>query len=71
MTLGQRIKKARIDAGYKTYRQCEEATGLSATSIHKWESGNYKPGCDALRVLAKVLGVSADWLLGIEKKGGR
>ena len=41
-----------------------EAVGVTKETIANWESDGI-PGAEVIRVLVRVLGVSADWLIGI------
>lgn len=43
-----------------------DALGVSRQSVSKWETDESKPDISKLPVLAKVLGVSIDWLLSEE-----
>lgn len=61
---GERLKLARMRAGY-SLRRLESALGhkVSAQAIGKYERGEMMPGSDVLFTLAKVLGVSLEYLL--------
>jgi transcriptional regulator with XRE-family HTH domain len=63
----------------KRLKQAREARGLSQnglaaalggevtqSAVSYWESGKNLPATETLRELCTVLGVSADWLLGLE-----
>ncbi|MBD5451284.1 MAG: helix-turn-helix transcriptional regulator [Lachnospiraceae bacterium] len=58
-----RIKKARIDAGY-TQNQVAEITGISQPILSNLETGEREPSLENLGVLADFYEVSVDWLLG-------
>lgn len=58
-----RIKKARIDAGY-TQNQVAEITGISQPILSKLETGEREPSLENLGILADFYEVSIDWLLG-------
>jgi len=62
MTLGQRLKKVRIDKGYS---QSDVATflNISRQSISRWETDKAYPDIDNLVVLSKYYEVSIDELL--------
>lgn len=62
MNLGERLKGARKRAGL-TLRALGERVGVSAQAISKYERGLDVPGSEVLIRLAKVLGVSLEWLL--------
>jgi transcriptional regulator with XRE-family HTH domain len=60
--LAQRIKSARQRAGM-TQREMAETLSVSAGAVGQWETIG-SPSIERLTVLARVLGVSVDWLLG-------
>lgn len=62
MTFGEKLKKARVEAGYT---QDELATKLlvSRAAIAKWETDRGLPDIANLRAIAEVVGVSVDYLL--------
>ena len=59
----QRLKAARDLRGY-SQEQLAERSGLQASAISHFETGNRKPSFDNLKRLADALGVSTDYLLG-------
>lgn len=63
--LFERIKELRIEKGL-TQAQLSANTGLSQSAIAYWETGQRMPNAQAIIVLAKYFGVSADYLLGLE-----
>jgi transcriptional regulator with XRE-family HTH domain len=65
-TLGKRIRMARV---YHEMSQAELARhiGISTTSMNQIESGKTPdPAASRIKGIAEVLGVSADYLLGLE-----
>ena len=60
----ERLKKARIDAGY-TQSQIQEITGISRSSISKFETGAQEPNIEQLGTLAQFYNKSLNWLLGV------
>lgn len=68
---GDRLKQARSARGLS---QADLAAALLATTaidvtqsaVSYWESGKNLPTLDAFVALTRALGVSADWLLGID-----
>lgn len=60
----QRIKKARIDAGY-TQQQVADITGVNRSSLAKYELGQIEPNLETLGTLAQFYNVSIDWMLGV------
>lgn len=63
MTLGEKIKAARLAKGY-TQRQLAEILNAKNTTLCNWESGLNKPDADMIAKICTVLGVSANYLLG-------
>lgn len=61
MNIFERIKKARRDAGLSQSDLARKAN-LSRTSIHNYEQGRYIPSIADTIIIAKVCGVSLDWL---------
>lgn len=61
--LPQKLKKARMEAGY-TQKQVEELTGISQAIISNIENGNREPSIENLGILIDFYAVSADWILG-------
>ena len=62
-TLPQKLKKARIEAGY-TQQQVAKITGISQAIISNIENGNREPSIENLGILIDFYEVSADWILG-------
>lgn len=57
-----RIRQTRIERKL-TQQQLGDKIGVSKATISQWEKGDYSPSGQNLYTLAKVLGVSAEWLL--------
>ena len=70
MDFGNRLKELRKQAGL-TQQQLANQVGLSKTVISYYELHTRIPSPEVLIKLASVFHVSADYLLGIEKKNGR
>ena len=62
-TLGQRIKRLRIEAGYPTQDTFSRLSGINRTSITHWESGRSRPRTPNLKKLGRFFGVSAVYIL--------
>ena len=62
MTLGGKIKKARTECGL-TQEQLAAKMMLSRQAITKWEADKGIPDISNLKLLAKLLNVSIDYLL--------
>ena len=63
MTVGERIKAARINIGM-TQKELAEKLGIPYQSIGQWERDQRNPKVDTLQRLADVLGVSVPYLMG-------
>lgn len=63
----QRIRKARIDAGYTQEQVCE-ITKISQPIMSNLELGKRKPSLENLCKLIDLYEVSADWVLGTGMK---
>lgn len=62
MTLGERIKKIRQDAGL-LQRKFGELVGLDANTISGYETNRDKPGKARLYVIADKFGINPEWLI--------
>lgn len=61
--IAERIKSARIAAGYENAAAFARDVGVQANTIYRWESGLIVPDIFRLEAIARVCRVSADWLL--------
>lgn len=59
------LKIARIKSGL-TQSELAEKVGVSEVSISKYEQGKAKPQMDTIIKMSQELGVSTDFLLGLE-----
>lgn len=57
-----------MSASGLTKRTLAERMGLHETTVGKWVLGRNQPSLDYLAKLARALGVSADWLLGLSER---
>ena len=62
MTLGEKLKEARKQAGL-SQEQLSEKLGVSRSAVAKWETDNGTPDVDNLKVISKLLNASIDHLL--------
>ena len=62
MTFGEKLKNARLEAGY-TQEELASRLTISRAAIAKWESDRGMPDVANLKALAVVLNVSIDYLL--------
>lgn len=63
MSVGERIKKRRIELGISQTQLAKKAS-LTSASISQFESGSRKPSFDVISKLALALEVNTDYLLG-------
>ncbi len=63
MTLGEKIREARKNAGL-TQEQMAEKLMISRPAITKWELDKGIPDVENLKAISKLLDVSLDYLLG-------
>ena len=66
MKIGETIKELRKEKGM-TQTELANALFVSQDTISLWECGKSLPDIKALIALTKIFGVSADYILGIEK----
>lgn len=62
MTLGEKLKEARKQAGL-SQEQLAEKLGISRSAVAKWETDAGMPDIDNLKLLSRLLGVSIDYLV--------
>ena len=62
MTLGQKIKKLRIEKGL-TQKDLADQLHVTFQTVSKWENDENEPDVSTLRELAKLFGCSLDYLL--------
>lgn len=62
MTLGEKLKEARKQAGL-SQEQLSEKLGISRSAVAKWEIDKGIPDIENLKALSGLLGVSIDYLV--------
>jgi transcriptional regulator with XRE-family HTH domain len=65
-TFGQRLRDARIRAGY-SQSHLEEISGIPKARLSRYENGHVEPSIQTLERLARALGVSEASLLGDDR----
>lgn len=65
MIIGDRIKRRRIEKGY-SQKELGILINVSKVSICGYETGNRKPTIDTFIDLVNVLGVTPEYLLGLD-----
>ncbi|WP_349909116.1 helix-turn-helix transcriptional regulator [Bacillus sp. hwrm1] len=68
MSLGERLKEARLKAGYKTQTEAAQKLKMRPQVLSNYEGGRRDPDTQTLKALAELYNVSADYLIGTEKK---
>lgn len=65
MTLGERVQQQRKAKGW-TRKELGQRAGLNPVHLAKVEAGDKRdPACSTLAKLARALGCTADYLLGL------
>ena len=65
--IGERLRSIRKERGYKQ-EVFAEMIGCSSVTVSRWENGQCTMKIGELAKVAECLGISADYLLGIEKR---
>lgn len=64
--LGQRICELRTALGWSQV-QLAKRLGAAKQTVSNWENDNIQPSIEMLVRLAKIFGVTTDYLLGLEE----
>ena len=67
LTFGERVRNLREDADLNQ-TQLGKAIGMTQRKISYIECGKYEPSIDDITAFCRFFNVSADFLLGIERK---
>lgn len=62
---GTRLQQARQRAGLKQ-EEVARKFGVRQGTVSSWEHGEREPSADTIARLARLYGVTADWLLGLD-----
>ena len=65
MSFSEKLKELREEKGL-SQMGLANATGISQSSIARWELGKSEPNASALITLSKFFGESVEYILGIE-----
>lgn len=65
-SLAERLRIARESRGL-TGARVADLTGITETSLSRYENGKRIPNALVLGSLCRVYGVSANWILGLKK----
>lgn len=63
--LGQRINEMRISLGWNQV-ELAKRLGVAKQTVSNWENENIQPSIEMLVRLSKLLGVTTDYLLGLD-----
>ena len=63
-TIGERITKARLRLNMNQKELCEK-TGITESTLSRFERGLREPRASAIKELSKALEVSFDYLMGV------
>lgn len=66
-TLGERIREARLGAGYTRARDLSVELDVSESRISRWENDHVMPRADTIAEIARVCHVTTDYLLGVSR----
>lgn len=64
---GENLKDARLNANM-TQAEVAELIGVAKNTYCNWENGSREPNILKIKALAKLFGVSVDYLVGLEKQ---
>lgn len=65
--LNEKIKNLRINSGMNQV-QLAERLGITKSAVNAWESGTNSPSLSYIVKLARIFGVSTDFLLGVNER---
>ncbi len=65
MNIGKRLKELRINGGF-TQQDIANELQIDRSNYSKYELGNLEISIDMLITLAKIYGVTADYIIGLE-----
>ena len=69
-TIGERITKARLRLNMNQKELCEK-TGITESTLSRFERGLREPRASAITQLSKALDVSFDYLMGVSEVMGK
>lgn len=65
MTFGIRLRELRENEGYHSQQALADALGVAQSTVANWERGRREPNYATTVRLARLLGVTTDYLLGL------
>lgn len=66
MNIAQRIKDLRLSK-HLTQKELAQLLNVKPTTVSGWELGRNEPSIDTLKDLARIFGVSVDYMAGVTK----
>jgi len=69
--LADRLKAARLTAGYDTHQKAAAALGVHVDRYRKWESGRTPIPAQYVQPVCSLFGVDANYLFGVEPRVAR
>mgnify|MGYP002713135892 CR=1 FL=1 len=63
--LAEKLRKARLEAGFKRFEDAARKAGISVNTLKSYEYGKFVPSALNLAALAGAYDVTTDWLLGM------
>lgn len=64
--LGQRINEMRLSFGWSQVELAKRLS-ISKQTVSNWENDNIQPSIEMLMRIARLFGVSTDYMLGLEQ----
>lgn len=68
MDFSEKLRNARISAGYKTQTAMARTLGIERLRYAAWEAGRAEPPMEMIARICNLTGVSADYLLGLSDR---
>lgn len=65
--LNEKIKNLRTNSGMSQV-QLAERLGITKSAVNAWEAGTNSPSLSYIAKLARIFGVSTDFLLGVNER---
>lgn len=69
MTLGKRIKEARLQKNY-TQKDLAKLLNVKSTTVSGWELERNEPSLETLKKMSNILGISFDYLARVNQNSG-
>lgn len=66
--LAQRLKSARVVAGYETQLMAAQALGVGLDRYRKWESGRTPVPAQYVPAVCELFHIDANYLFGVQAK---